>query len=279
MDHCSTCNLPGFFSKCGKCKAVVYCSKECQIQAWPLHRLACGPDKLSPETPSISILKPSSDAQVPAVELLCSKIPLISHCPQGMIASSDDLGAEGLFTHGVAACVGVVMVLGNRACMMHVDSRVAALQEMLNEDVQQAYDALLGAPGEEQLPHLMLVGGWWPHESTVVPAVLTAVEPLAWASKHVSHLGLREPGQRVGGRHRYSLVVGKVGQVVYGLGWEEWPPARLRPVMPLLLNVRSPSNEEVAAYDPPRLEGMSEIEYWQTRIRRLTRAEYDVAQK
>jgi len=29
------------FQACAKCKEVIYCSKECQIASWPLHKTAC----------------------------------------------------------------------------------------------------------------------------------------------------------------------------------------------------------------------------------------------
>ncbi|KAI9007673.1 hypothetical protein DFJ74DRAFT_739638 [Hyaloraphidium curvatum] len=47
---CSFCNVPnpptvdgnGKFKRCQRCKAVVYCSKECQRLDWAEHRNACG---------------------------------------------------------------------------------------------------------------------------------------------------------------------------------------------------------------------------------------------
>ncbi|KAF9477092.1 hypothetical protein BDN70DRAFT_131225 [Pholiota conissans] len=35
--------------RCGKCKLSSYCSKECQIMHWPIHKLRCIKTKLSPQ--------------------------------------------------------------------------------------------------------------------------------------------------------------------------------------------------------------------------------------
>ena len=39
-NHCHTENTELF--KCGNCKCVYYCSKECQKQDWKLHKINCG---------------------------------------------------------------------------------------------------------------------------------------------------------------------------------------------------------------------------------------------
>jgi len=41
---CGGCQKSGDsheLSKCGKCRLVTYCSRECQVNAWPLHKLYC----------------------------------------------------------------------------------------------------------------------------------------------------------------------------------------------------------------------------------------------
>jgi hypothetical protein len=38
---CSVCGAPAR-TKCGRCRTVRYCSRECQLQAWDQHRHACG---------------------------------------------------------------------------------------------------------------------------------------------------------------------------------------------------------------------------------------------
>lgn len=37
------CNDPIPFKRCAKCKSVYYCSKECQVADWQLHKLCCIP--------------------------------------------------------------------------------------------------------------------------------------------------------------------------------------------------------------------------------------------
>jgi len=29
------------FKACAKCRATIYCSRECQVKAWPLHKTTC----------------------------------------------------------------------------------------------------------------------------------------------------------------------------------------------------------------------------------------------
>lgn len=41
-----SCGKRGYycnFSKCGKCKIMPYCSKECQRRDWPAHKIVCDP--------------------------------------------------------------------------------------------------------------------------------------------------------------------------------------------------------------------------------------------
>eukprot|EP01114_Cavostelium_apophysatum_P015631 TRINITY_DN4300_c0_g1_i1.p1 TRINITY_DN4300_c0_g1~~TRINITY_DN4300_c0_g1_i1.p1 ORF type:complete len:635 (-),score=134.19 TRINITY_DN4300_c0_g1_i1:1217-3121(-) len=42
MSACANCQNTAAKMKCGKCMAVVYCKRECQIQHWPIHKLECG---------------------------------------------------------------------------------------------------------------------------------------------------------------------------------------------------------------------------------------------
>ncbi|KAJ7088679.1 hypothetical protein C8R44DRAFT_892739 [Mycena epipterygia] len=37
--NCLACDCE--LSRCSKCKGVWYCSKECQLQHWPKHKLSC----------------------------------------------------------------------------------------------------------------------------------------------------------------------------------------------------------------------------------------------
>lgn len=38
---CVVCKITGIKSKCGRCKRVHYCSRECQQADWPMHKLVC----------------------------------------------------------------------------------------------------------------------------------------------------------------------------------------------------------------------------------------------
>lgn len=38
---CGSCGSQGSFQKCSRCKAVFYCSKECQRKDWPTHKYSC----------------------------------------------------------------------------------------------------------------------------------------------------------------------------------------------------------------------------------------------
>jgi hypothetical protein len=45
--ECNKCNVKEpkdeKFLKCGRCEAVVYCTKECQKNDWPVHKTVCTP--------------------------------------------------------------------------------------------------------------------------------------------------------------------------------------------------------------------------------------------
>ncbi len=45
--RCSGCGKKEFgaapFKRCGRCRAAIYCSKECQKRQWPAHKLSCRP--------------------------------------------------------------------------------------------------------------------------------------------------------------------------------------------------------------------------------------------
>ena len=38
---CQYCKKDGTL-RCSKCKRVFYCSKECQLRDWPIHKSVCG---------------------------------------------------------------------------------------------------------------------------------------------------------------------------------------------------------------------------------------------
>ncbi len=38
---CSGCDKPGNHKKCGDCRTVMYCSRECQVKDWPRHKEKC----------------------------------------------------------------------------------------------------------------------------------------------------------------------------------------------------------------------------------------------
>lgn len=38
--HCNACDVKLWH--CARCRHVAYCSRECQVQDWPTHRLSCG---------------------------------------------------------------------------------------------------------------------------------------------------------------------------------------------------------------------------------------------
>ncbi|KAK3652420.1 hypothetical protein LTR56_005130 [Elasticomyces elasticus] len=38
---CNVCGKTGTILKCGRCKHTNYCSKPCQVQDWPLHKMYC----------------------------------------------------------------------------------------------------------------------------------------------------------------------------------------------------------------------------------------------
>jgi hypothetical protein len=40
--ECAQCKKPCGPNKCGKCSQVTYCSRQCQLTAWPFHKLVCG---------------------------------------------------------------------------------------------------------------------------------------------------------------------------------------------------------------------------------------------
>ncbi|KAK3638452.1 Egl nine 1 [Elasticomyces elasticus] len=38
---CGVCGKDGYLLKCARCKVPFYCSKPCQVQDWPVHKLIC----------------------------------------------------------------------------------------------------------------------------------------------------------------------------------------------------------------------------------------------
>jgi hypothetical protein len=50
MKSCEQCRAPGANKRCGACKAVYYCSVECQKAGWSLHKSTCR--KVAPTPPS-----------------------------------------------------------------------------------------------------------------------------------------------------------------------------------------------------------------------------------
>jgi len=50
---CANCNVSSavtdtVFKQCSRCKAVLYCSRQCQLDAWKLHKSSCKPPASSP---------------------------------------------------------------------------------------------------------------------------------------------------------------------------------------------------------------------------------------
>lgn len=45
---CGGCNSDDSEMRCGRCKYALYCSKECQRDAWPSHKLHCAPSAAAP---------------------------------------------------------------------------------------------------------------------------------------------------------------------------------------------------------------------------------------
>ena len=54
-DPCALCHKPNATKRCGRCRAVVYCSRACQASHWRAHKLTCGapppPVPPRPQTP------------------------------------------------------------------------------------------------------------------------------------------------------------------------------------------------------------------------------------
>ena len=38
---CLYCHKPDATKRCGSCKTVAFCSQECQLNAWPIHKMRC----------------------------------------------------------------------------------------------------------------------------------------------------------------------------------------------------------------------------------------------
>ena len=42
---CASCGVKNqVMKRCTKCKAVVYCTRECQVKHWQAHKFLCGPN-------------------------------------------------------------------------------------------------------------------------------------------------------------------------------------------------------------------------------------------
>ncbi|KAJ7349049.1 hypothetical protein DFH08DRAFT_864228 [Mycena albidolilacea] len=46
---CGQCSKRTGASKCSRCKMMTYCSRECQVAHWPVHKVHCKPIQLSPQ--------------------------------------------------------------------------------------------------------------------------------------------------------------------------------------------------------------------------------------
>ncbi|KAJ7652471.1 hypothetical protein DFH06DRAFT_1206203, partial [Mycena polygramma] len=46
---CGNCSKASASKKCGRCKMMTYCNRECQIAHWPKHKIHCKPVELSPQ--------------------------------------------------------------------------------------------------------------------------------------------------------------------------------------------------------------------------------------
>ena len=48
MDTCARCRRQDQLKLCSRCRAVKYCSKECQISGWKAHKAKCRKDRRPP---------------------------------------------------------------------------------------------------------------------------------------------------------------------------------------------------------------------------------------
>ena len=46
MSYCDACRLKIGKFLCSKCKKANYCSKECQVEGWKVHKQLCKPEIL-----------------------------------------------------------------------------------------------------------------------------------------------------------------------------------------------------------------------------------------
>ncbi|KAL7572483.1 hypothetical protein ACA910_000311 [Epithemia clementina (nom. ined.)] len=99
--YCALCHKVSTAKKCSKCQVVSYCSRECQVQDWPFHKIFCG-------IQSIPSRQPVADHSVQALLLPKDKnTPLLVCLP--LRNKYDDLGGFSWldvsdFIPGVKGC-------------------------------------------------------------------------------------------------------------------------------------------------------------------------------
>ena len=59
LSQCNTCQIECGSFKCCRCRSAVYCSKECQRAAWPLHKKSCKQVAATSDEPIDKPVKPS----------------------------------------------------------------------------------------------------------------------------------------------------------------------------------------------------------------------------
>ena len=56
---------PAIAKLCSRCKVARFCSKQCQVESWPLHKLQC---RVAQIAPTATVASPSSKASCSSVE-------------------------------------------------------------------------------------------------------------------------------------------------------------------------------------------------------------------
>ncbi|CAK4076932.1 unnamed protein product [Aphanomyces euteiches] len=61
MPSCHFCHADDARCRCGQCRAVYFCNRDCQIKAWPTHRPECIPHTQQQEKPAIGKTPPAKE--------------------------------------------------------------------------------------------------------------------------------------------------------------------------------------------------------------------------